>query len=72
MVCQVGIGSRWEGTLNFDNADQVLIPQCPGGEGCSCKMPNGSPDDYTDEYRQFLLMFAEGMSRWFTASSTVS
>ncbi|KAA8910019.1 glycoside hydrolase superfamily [Sphaerosporella brunnea] len=62
----VGVGSRWEGTLNLPAAaDQVLIPQCPGGKGCNCTMPNGSPSDYPDAYRQFLLMFAEAQMNAF-------
>jgi len=61
---QVGVGSRWEGELNVDaKSEQILNPQCAAGKNCSCAMPNGDPNDYTDEYRRFLLMFAEGTWR---------
>jgi hypothetical protein len=66
MFGQVGVGSRWEGTLDY-NGDVVSNPSCYKSQNCSCAMPNGSPDDYTDVYRQFLLMFAEGMSRCFAS-----
>ncbi|KAF8537318.1 glycoside hydrolase superfamily [Trichophaea hybrida] len=62
----VGVGSRWEGTMNATPANgQVLTPCCPGGKDCSCKMPNGDPKDYTAEYRRFLKMFAEAQMHAF-------
>jgi glucan 1,3-beta-glucosidase len=56
----VGVGSRWTGTLNLGNAEQnVLEPLCPTAPNCNCNMPNADPSQYTDEYKQFLQMYAE-------------
>lgn len=57
----VGIGSRWEGTLNSgDPLTQTNVPSCPKGYTCSCKDANAPPSSYSKVYKQFLLMFAEG------------
>lgn len=60
----VGVGSRWTGTLNFganedDIKQNVLTPLCPDAPDCSCDMPNADPSKYSDEYKQFLKMYAE-------------
>ncbi|KAK3713168.1 hypothetical protein LTR37_008601 [Vermiconidia calcicola] len=63
----VGIGSRWEGTLNMINtpggstSGSVLTPTCPtqNNPPCSCEGANANPSEYSDEYKQWLKMFAE-------------
>ncbi|KAK9369152.1 glycoside hydrolase superfamily [Lipomyces kononenkoae] len=62
----VGVGSRWEGTLNVsDPSLQVLTPSCPGGTNCTCDPANAQPEDYSDEYKEFLLMSAESQMTAF-------
>ena len=53
----VGIGSRWEGTMNLPNPSlAVLQPSCPlKTASCSCKMANADPSTYTDIYKKWLL-----------------
>lgn len=62
----VGVGSRWEGTLNMvdgpgGSSGSVLTPTCPthNDPRCSCTQANADPSTYSDEYKQWLLMFAE-------------
>lgn len=63
----VGVGSRWEGTLNMistpggSSDGSVLTPTCPtkNHPQCSCDGANADPADYSDSYKQWLLMFAE-------------
>lgn len=63
----VGVGSRWEGTLNMVNTPggattgSVLSPTCPthNDPPCSCDQANADPSDYSDEYKQWLLTFAQ-------------
>ncbi|KAF7195591.1 putative glucan 1,3-beta-glucosidase D, partial [Pseudocercospora fuligena] len=63
----VGVGSRWEGTLNMvstpggSSDGSVLTPTCPtkNNPQCSCDGANADPSDYSDGYKQWLLMFAE-------------
>ncbi|CUS13023.1 unnamed protein product [Tuber aestivum] len=65
----VGIGSRWEGTLNSgDPLSQTNVPSCPGGKGCSCEGANASPSTYSKTYKNFLLMFAEAQMDSFEKS----
>lgn len=69
----VGVGSRWEGTLNMistpgGNSDgSVLNPTCPtkNNPRCSCQNANAAPSSYSDEYKQWLLMFAEAQMHSF-------
>lgn len=69
----VGVGSRWEGTLNMVStpggsiSGSVLEPTCPtkNSPQCSCKGANADPSDYSDGYKQFLLMFAEAQMHSF-------
>ena len=63
----VGTGSRWEGTLNMAGtpggatSGSVLTPTCPthNDPRCSCDEANANPSSYSDEYKQWLKMFAE-------------
>ena len=58
----VGVGSRWTGTLNLGNTGletNVLTPLCPTAPDCSCEMANADPSQYSNEYRKFLRMYAE-------------
>jgi glucan 1,3-beta-glucosidase len=56
----VGVGSRWAGTLNTGNAStEVLTPSCPSPP-CSCDQANADPSTYTDVYKQYLQTYAEG------------
>lgn len=66
-INNVGVGSRWTGTLNMNDGDpdsNVLTPTCPS-EPCSCAMANADPSQYTDEYKQFLQMYAEAQMHSF-------
>lgn len=57
----VGIGSRWEGTLNTGNlTTSVLTPQCPtrNNPKCECDDANASPSSYSAAYKNWLLYFA--------------
>ena len=57
----VGVGTRWTGTLNTRNeSTQVLSPQCPTNNNptCSCDGANADPDSYSDEYKDWLMKFA--------------
>lgn len=63
----VGVGSRWEGTLNMAGTPggstngSVLSPTCPTNNSpqCSCDGANADPVTYSAPYKQWLLMFAE-------------
>lgn len=63
----VGVGSRWEGTLNMINtpggstSGSVLTPMCPTDNSprCSCDGANADPSSYSDGYKQWLLYFAQ-------------
>lgn len=73
----VGVGSRWEGTLNMANdpggapgGDQnasVLTPTCPTDNNprCSCSQANADPSTWSAQYKQWLLMFAEAQMHSF-------
>lgn len=67
----VGVGSRWEGTLNMNTGaggsddGSVLTPKCPTSPQCSCDGANADPSTYSDGYKQFLLMFAEAQMHSF-------
>lgn len=62
-LTNVGWGNRWTGTYDTGNAsdpNNALDPKCPTQDGsCSCASANANPSDYSDEYKQFLLYFAE-------------
>lgn len=63
----VGVGSRWEGTLNMASTPggssdgSVLTPTCPtkNNPRCSCTEANADPSTYSSTYKQWLLDFAE-------------
>lgn len=69
----VGVGSRWEGTLNMASTPggssdgSVLSPTCPTDNSprCSCDEANADPSTYADEYKTWLLMFAEAQMHSF-------
>ncbi|KAK9450148.1 glycoside hydrolase superfamily [Limtongia smithiae] len=64
----VGIGARWTGTLNeTDAADAILTPLCPGGN-CTCVPSTSDPDEYSDEYKVYLLMAAEAQMYAFESN----
>ena len=61
----VGVGSRWAGTLNTgDPSTSVLTPACPSPP-CSCSQANADPSTYSDTYKQFLQMYAEAQMHSF-------
>jgi glucan 1,3-beta-glucosidase len=62
----VGVGSRWEGTLN-DPAKAVLKPQCPTKTSCECSDANASGSKYSDGYKKWLLSFAQAQMESFEA-----
>ncbi|KAI1173545.1 glycoside hydrolase superfamily [Nemania sp. FL0916] len=66
-LTNVGWGNRWTGTYDSGNASsQALTPMCPTLDGsCSCSAANASPSEYSDEYKKFLLMFAEAQMTSF-------
>jgi glucan 1,3-beta-glucosidase len=69
----VGVGSRWEGTLNMIStpggsaSGSVLTPTCPtkNSPQCTCEGANADPSDYSAGYKEFLLMFAEAQMHSF-------
>jgi glucan 1,3-beta-glucosidase len=66
----VGVGSRWTGTLNTGNeTTQVLSPQCPTNNSptCSCDGANADPGGYSDAYKDWLMKFALAQMESFEA-----
>ncbi|CAJ0547987.1 Ff.00g047410.m01.CDS01 [Fusarium sp. VM40] len=63
----VGWGTRWEGTYDTgDTSSSILEPRCPTKDDkCSCRSANADPDDWSDEYKKFLKMFAEAQMHSF-------
>ena len=69
----VGVGSRWEGTLNMASTPggssdgSVLSPTCPtrNSPRCSCADANADPTSFSTEYKQWLLDFAEAQMSSF-------
>ncbi|KAI4209807.1 MAG: hypothetical protein LQ351_007276 [Letrouitia transgressa] len=63
----VHTGSRWEGTLpTGDPTTSVTEPDCPPNSGtCSCDKANADPSDYSDDYKQWLMMYAEAQMASF-------
>ncbi len=61
----VGVGSRWAGTLNTgDSQTSILTPSC-AEPPCSCAQANADPSTYSDSYKQFLQMYAEAQMHSF-------
>ncbi|KAL8628254.1 hypothetical protein Q9189_006026 [Teloschistes chrysophthalmus] len=65
----VNTGSRWEGTLpTADPTTSVTSPDCPPGAGtCSCGKANADPGSYSDDYKRWLMMYAEAQMASFEA-----
>ncbi|KAI4155524.1 MAG: hypothetical protein L6R39_001217 [Caloplaca ligustica] len=65
----VNTGSRWEGTLpTGDPATSVTRPDCPPDGGtCSCDKANADPSSYSDDYKHWLMMYAEAQMASFEA-----
>ncbi|KAL9604638.1 MAG: hypothetical protein Q9219_000358 [cf. Caloplaca sp. 3 TL-2023] len=65
----VNTGSRWEGTLpTGDPTTSVTTPDCPPNSGtCSCDKANADPGSYSDEYKKWLMMYAEAQMASFEA-----
>ena len=65
----VNTGSRWEGTLpTGDPTTSVTSPDCPPNSGtCSCDKANADPGSYSDDYKQWLMMYAEAQMASFEA-----
>ncbi|PNS21756.1 hypothetical protein CAC42_1610 [Sphaceloma murrayae] len=69
----VGVGSRWEGTLNMANTPggstngSVLTPTCPTNNNprCSCREANADPATYSEVYKKWLREFAEAQMESF-------
>ena len=63
----VGWGNRWEGTYaSGDSSTQVLSPDCPTKNSqCSCTSANADSSTYSNDYKQFLQMFAEAQMASF-------
>ena len=63
----VHTGSRWEGTLpTGDPTTAVTSPDCPPDSGtCSCDKANADPSSYSDDYKQWLMMYAEAQMASF-------
>ncbi|KAI0908249.1 glycoside hydrolase family 5 protein [Ustulina deusta] len=66
-LTNVGWGNRWTGTYDSGNSStEALTPMCPTTDAsCSCDDANASSGDYSDSYKQFLLMFAEAQMTSF-------
>ncbi|KAH0843572.1 putative glucan 1,3-beta-glucosidase D [Fonsecaea pedrosoi] len=61
----VGVGSRWAGTLDTgDPETSVLTPTC-AEPPCSCAQANADPSEYSAAYKQFLQMYAEAQMHSF-------
>lgn len=63
----VNTGSRWEGTLpTSDPATSVTTPHCPPDSGtCSCDKANADPGSYSDDYKHWLMVYAEAQMASF-------
>ncbi|KAI1310712.1 glycoside hydrolase family 5 protein [Xylaria venustula] len=66
-LTNVGWGNRWTGTYDSGNSStSALTPECPATDStCSCDSANAAVGDYSDTYKQFLLMFAEAQMTSF-------
>ena len=68
-LTNVGWGNRWTGTYDTGNSsdpNNALTPRCPTTDStCSCSGANADPSQYSDDYKKFLLMFAEAQMTSF-------
>lgn len=66
-LTNVGWGNRWTGTYDSGNSSsEALTPMCPTTDAsCSCDSANAAYGDYSDEYKKFLLTFAEAQMSSF-------
>ena len=55
----IGVGSRWAGTLNTGDPTTSVTTQSCVSPPCSCAEANADPSTYSDSYKQFLQMYAE-------------
>ncbi|KAK3692838.1 glucan 1,3-beta-glucosidase 2 [Podospora appendiculata] len=69
-LTNVGWGNRWTGTLVAgDPKVDATTPRCPlMNAQCSCGIANSQPDQWTDDYKTFLRMFAEAQMTSFEKS----
>ncbi|RMZ90013.1 hypothetical protein DV736_g2767, partial [Chaetothyriales sp. CBS 134916] len=65
----VGVGSRWAGTLDLSSlpnqGQSVLTPSCPTAPQCDCAPANDPASSYSSQYKQFLKMYAEAQMHSF-------
>ncbi|KIV81041.1 hypothetical protein PV11_08494 [Exophiala sideris] len=61
----VGVGSRWDGTLNTGAAETSVLTQTCPTPPCSCDQANADPSKYSSAYKQFLQMYAEAQMHSF-------
>ncbi|KAF7542133.1 hypothetical protein G7054_g158 [Neopestalotiopsis clavispora] len=66
-MTNVGWGNRWEGTYDSGNTStEALTPRCPTtNSSCSCTMANADVGSFSDEYKSFLLLFAQAQMTSF-------
>ncbi|KAK9474201.1 glycoside hydrolase superfamily [Dipodascopsis tothii] len=64
----VGVGSRWEGSLNISDADQILTPSCAVPSNCTCEPTRMDPKHYSDAYKHYLLTAAEAQMDAFESN----
>ncbi|KAJ9195096.1 CAZyme family GH5 [Paecilomyces variotii] len=56
----VGWGTRWTGTYDTGDSDtSVTTPLCPTSPNCECSAANADPTTYSDDYKKWLLTYAE-------------
>lgn len=69
-LTNVGWGNRWTGTLvTGDPATDITTPRCPTTDRrCDCIAANASPENWSDDYKRFLKMFAEAQMSSFEKS----
>ncbi|KAI1941494.1 hypothetical protein LOZ57_005622 [Ophidiomyces ophidiicola] len=63
----VGVGTRWTGTMDSPTArEQVFRPLCPTDpKSCSCDRANSDPSKYPAAYKKFLQTYAEAQMSAF-------
>ncbi|KAG9793194.1 putative glucan 1,3-beta-glucosidase D [Exophiala dermatitidis] len=61
----VGVGSRWAGTLNTGDSSTSVLTETCAEPPCSCTLANADPSKYTASYKKFLKMYAEAQMHSF-------